>query len=132
LSSRASDHIRLDPKYGVNPSLLQCFVCGEDVGVALMGRLKGGAEAPHRVCIDQEPCEKCKDHMKQGVILISVDESRSEDMKNPHRTGGWCVVRDEALDFIQPDELREDILKRRVAFIEDAAWDEIGLPRRKQ
>jgi hypothetical protein len=125
--------IRLSEQHGVNPSLMQCFVCGEDVGVALLGKLPGDEQAPHRICFgpNDEPCDKCKDHMKMGIILISVRDGEEGD--NPYRTGGWCVVREEAikrwLEEGDNEELLTDILKRRMAFLPDEVWDMIGLPR---
>jgi hypothetical protein len=69
--------------------------------------------------------------MEQGVILISVDEKKSGgDMQNPWRTGGWCVVKDDAIKRMGMDpKLEEDTLKKRVAFIQDEAWNLLGLPR---
>lgn len=148
---RSRDSIQLSEEHGVNPSLEQCFVCGESKGVVLFGQISNKrAEAlndaglstgwssrdndhaaPRQVCMDQEPCNECKKHMKMGIILISVDEEKSgKDMQNPYRTGGWVVVTE---DFIKrtfnPPELVEDVLKRRMAFMPDEAWDMIGLPR---
>ena len=140
--------IHLSPSHGVNPALEVCFFCQEARGVVLLGRFNperrfgkkiaetlegppGDAKAPHKVVMDREPCDKCKELMQQGIILISVDEKKTgEDRDNPWRTGGWVVVRDEALRrWISTPELLEDILKRRVAFLPDGAWDLLGLPR---
>lgn len=120
--------ITLSPKHGVNPMLTTCFFCGEASGVALLGRLKGDEEAPRQACIDKEPCQKCKDMMKQGVILISVRDGESGE--NPFRTGGWVVVKNMFIERVfNPPELVADVLKKRVAFIPDEAWNLIGLPR---
>lgn len=135
----------LDNKHGVNPSIETCFICGEDKGLILWGQLRSRqveafkaagipmpshGEAPRRLTLNEEPCTKCEEHMKQGIILISVDEGKTEDMRNPYRSGGWCVVTEEAVRrIVQPEELMNDILKKRVAFIPDDAWDIIGLPR---
>lgn len=121
--------IVLSPQHGVNPMLPVCFFCQQETGeVALLGRLPGDAEAPHRAVLNMEPCGKCKEWMSKGVILISVEKDASGE--NPYRTGGWCVVKDQALrDIVQPPELLVAILKKRVAFIPDDAWDALGLPR---
>lgn len=50
-------NIKLSPKHGVNPSMLQCACCGKDMGLALFGRLKGDAEAPR--IIKNDLCEDC-------------------------------------------------------------------------
>lgn len=123
--------LQLSEKHGVNPSITQCFVCMKEVGLALFGKMKGDVEAPRKVCLpDDPPCEECSNLMEQGVILISVDESKSPDLQNPWRTGGWVVVRDDFIErVVQPDTLKDSILNKRMAFIPDEAWDMIGLPR---
>jgi hypothetical protein len=94
--------------------------------------------------------------MKQGILLISVrdgefdaiakdqesyklsyDRASAYERKhfrqfvpNPYRTGGWCVVKEDAVKrFVQPPELLADILRHRWSFIDDATWELIGLPR---
>lgn len=95
------------------------------------GEYVADPEAPRRVCLNKKPCAKCEGFMKQGIILISVDEEKSkDDPQNPYRTGGWVVVTE---DFIRrtfgPDELLQNVLRMRVAFMPDDAWDKLGLPR---
>lgn len=123
--------IRLSPKHGVNPSVGQCFYCLQDDGtIVLPGMLKGDAEAPRRACWTKEPCPKCKEWMKVGIIMISVDEKKTEDPEDPWRTGRFAVVKEEAFKRwgIGPKELKDDILKRRVCFVPDDAWEKLGLP----
>lgn len=82
-----SRSIRLSEKHGVNPSLINCFFCGESKGIALMGRLKGDAEAPRSCVMDYEPCDKCKAMFDQGVLLIGVTTTQPSDGRPPpHRT----------------------------------------------
>ena len=123
--------IYLSPAHGVNPALEVCFYCQKERGVVLFGRLKGDAEAPRTVVLNKEPCDNCKELMGRGIILISVDESKSDDSQNPWRTGGWVVVHERALRRwgIKSAELLETICKQRVAFLPDDVWDKIGLPR---
>jgi hypothetical protein len=129
--------MRLHPKHGVNPCIPTCFYCGEGKNeIILLGAMSkhitGHDEAPmHGPCFDKEPCDKCKGYMKQGIILISVDAAKSDDHSNPYRTGCFCVVKEEAVKRwgINSQELLDSILKDRVAFIPDDAWDKIGLPR---
>jgi len=123
--------IRISEKHGVNPSLSQCFVCMEAKGLVLLGKLPGDKEAPRQMCIDKEPCDKCKAWMEQGVILISVKDGEEND--NPYRTGGWVVIKDEAIRrMVKPQELCDSIIARRMAFVPDEAWDAMGLPRENQ
>jgi hypothetical protein len=141
-------HINLSKEHGVNPGLENCFYCNEPKGVILYGAIGRGSkmhkavksaglelgrngEAPNGLVMDYEPCHKCQEYMKQGVILISVRGTDDEkERRNPYRTGGWVVVKDELIErIVHPKELADAILEKRVAFIPDEAWDMIGLPR---
>lgn len=143
-------NIRLSPRHGVNPTLTCCFFCGKESGVALLGHLPDfkarknlgediaktlsgpvdDREAPRRLILDREPCDECKGWMEQGIILISVDEAKTVDRQNPYRTGGFVVLKEEAVRKIfSPPELVENICKTRMAYMPDETWDKLGLPR---
>jgi len=120
----------LDPKHGVNPTITQCFICGEAKNeIILTGRkakqIFGTEKAPMQACVNKVPCDKCKGYMKQGIILISVRNGTEQE--NPYRTGGWCVVKEEMMLRVFKKEA--PLFKSRVAFIEDEMWDKLGLPR---
>ena len=103
----------------------QCYLCGEDDGtIIFMGHLRGDAEAPRRMVASKEPCPKCRERMKLGVILIGVSDTDSD-----YRTGHYAVVKDEAIKrMIQPEEMAEKILRKRVAFVPLGVWVKAGLP----
>lgn len=119
----------LSTKYGVNPAIPLCFFCNKPKNeVILAGRLKGDVEAPRAAVWDQRPCAECKGFMERGVILISIKNGESGD--NPYRTGGWCVVTEDFVRRLVTSEfLCDEILRQRVAFVPDEAWDTVGLPR---
>ena len=120
--------IRLSPKHGVNPAIPKCFVCGEDKNeILLVGLMRGDREAPKSAAWNTEPCDQCLEHMKTGVILISVRDGEEES--NPYRTGGWAVVRDEAITRMVSAVQCDQILEKRMAFVPDEVWDALGLPR---
>jgi len=123
--------IRLSEKHGVNPSISTCFYCGQDKNeLILAGKMKGDVEAPRRAVWSKEPCDQCKGFMKKGIICISVDEEKTTDKENPYRTGCFAVVKQAVIErAIQPQELVDDVLKKRVCFIPDDAWDKLGFPR---
>lgn len=101
--------IRLSEKYGVNPSITMCFWCGEDTGVALLGRLKGDKKAPHKCVADYEPCNSCKENRAQGITFISIGQDERP-------TGAWIVLTEDAvLRMVSPGPLLDQILKTRVA-----------------
>ena len=121
----------ISPKYGVNPAIPKCFLCGEDKNeIILFGKLSEDKEAPQKAVFDKEPCDKCKEYMTIGIILISVRDGESGE--NPYRTGGWVVIKDDFIKrCVQPEELSNIILLNRFSFVPDDAFDMLGLPREK-
>ena len=89
------DSIRISKKYGVNPSMMTCFYCGEVTSIALMGKLPGDVEAPRQCCCSIEPCEKCAEKYKDYVLMV---EAKSSDPKNPQPTGRWFALKKEVLN----------------------------------
>ncbi len=120
--------INLSPKHGVNPAIPICYVCLKPKNeIILAGRLKDDAEAPHAAVWDYQPCATCEAFMTPGIILISVKPGESGN--NPYRTGGWAVVKEEAVRrMLTHPPLVEDICKRRMAFMPDDVWNALGLP----
>jgi len=86
----------------------------------------------HRVgVIDMEPCSKCKELMELGILMISTRDGESG--RNPYRSGGWVVVKEQAVkDMLNEGPLLDDILALRWCFLEDNVWDAVGLPRGKE
>lgn len=126
-----SDSIRLHPRYGVNPMIPRCFFCGAQKNeIVLLGAAcLGEAPMTGHLAGDLEPCDDCGEVMKHGVILISCRTDTPDDQKdNPVRTGGWVAVSDDAVRRWF-GESAEHLLKSRVGFLADDAWDKIGLPR---
>jgi len=100
------------------------LLCKEPKEVLIEKRLKN--RLPKLQLYDMEPCEKCKGYMKQGVIVIPFDESKTDfeetikvpnpkfkspystphedmmiDTKTPNfYTTGFFVLKDEALQRI--------------------------------
>lgn len=133
--------LRLHHEHGVAPFLTACFLCGESNGLVLAGmacnkiaQAAGQPEGYSRwgnkpICMDKEPCDKCKGYMKQGIILIGVDEKKTTDMDNPYRTGRFAVIKEEAVRrMLKPGELLEDICRKRVAFMPDEVFEMLGIP----
>jgi len=108
-------NIRLSPKYGLNPSMSMCFLCGgEKNEIILPGLLKDDREAPKQAIWNKEPCEKCKSILDVGVMFIEVrdDESGNE----PFRTGKIVGIREEAVFRMVPGYN----LKERICYIEES------------
>lgn len=118
-----SGSIRLHRDHGLNPTITQCFFCGKDKNeIALLGAAYKG-EAPMHMCIDKEPCDECKKLMDMGVLLICV--KNGSDRNNPYKTGPISVIKVETAQRI----FGSSIGNGRVAFLEEEAWDKLGLPK---
>lgn len=98
--------IKLSEKYGVNPTIPVCFFCGEEKNeVALLGKItdkhtREEIEAPMKMVLDYEPCDKCKEQWSKGVAIIEVtknDLGRPEIAPNAQPTGRIVVLKPEAL-----------------------------------
>jgi hypothetical protein len=125
--------IKVSEKYGVNPTIPICFWCGETRNeIALLGKLKGDAEAPKQAIIDYNPCDKCKEKMDQGITMIQAKEVPCVEGQAPLRkgaypTGKWVVVKEESLDIFTP-ETKKQLLEQRKCFVDVETWKKIGLP----
>lgn len=121
-------------------ALTKCFFCGGDGNIiiprTLTQKVANSVEEMHGKVVDMNPCNKCKELMKQGVILITFDPAKSEKdwnkhgpVPNPYRTGGFFVVKDEAVRRIFNDEggATAFALKYRWIFIEHAVAVQLGL-----
>lgn len=116
--------ITLHKKHGLCPVIPVCYLCGASKNeIALLGNAwRGDDEPPRNLCLDKEPCDNCKALMDRGILLISVKPGTE---RNPYRTGAICVIKEEAAKRIFGDAIG----KSRAAFVDDEAWDKIGLPR---
>ena len=130
--------IILHRKYGVNPTMTTCFYCGKSKDILLVGAsvskfkeaglAKPDGEMNQNIgVVDMEPCNECKKLMEMGIMFISVRDGESG--KNPHRTGKMSVLKEDAVRRLLNPPAFERICKSRFAFIEDATWDEAGLPK---
>ena len=91
--TKAEDSILLSPKHGVNPSITHCECCGKEIGIALLGKLKGDAEAPRDIAMGL--CDDCQKVIDQdGLMIIEVRDGESG--KNPYRTGRLVGITKEA------------------------------------
>ena len=133
-------NIYLHKEHGLNPTMNTCFYCGKTKDILLVGaRVSKFKEAGladstgkmnmHIGVTDMEPCSKCAGYMKQGIILVSCKDDTEPE--NPYRTGGWLVIKEEALGKMIDTKLFEQIKKTRFSFVPDDAWDMLGLPRGK-
>ena len=93
-----------------------CFICLEPKSILLDRRLKETLE--DKMITDMEPCDKCKEHMKLGIILVRAN--RDGDQFN----GAHVVVKEETVrEIFEGSKQLDVIMDKRIAIIEDKAFD---------
>lgn len=109
-----------------------CPLCGKPQdGPILIGRTTVTTEnnkieklQGQVIGIMKEPCNECKELMKKGFLLIGVVEKKTEDRKNPYRSGNiWVMKMGKAKKIFN-----EEIMKGGAAFIDVNIAEMIGLP----
>lgn len=116
--------IKISKKHGLNPSLVCCFFCGEEKEIALFGKIdKLDSVAPSRVVLGYDPCDKCKEKFKEGILVIEcieeVFDNRPLIQQGLYPTGRWCVLREEAVcRMINNTSLLDDILERKTMLVD--------------
>lgn len=133
---------------GNHVAMTRCFFCGEGSTILLHKRL-GDVSAFHDKVVDMEPCTKCRGFMEMGVILIAIDDEKSDKgwnippdmgsrdhgrwMPNPYRTGGFFVVTDSFIQRVfSPKALTDQIIKMRWTFIDHVAAEKLGLTKTEE
>lgn len=115
--------IRISEKFGVNPSVDTCFICGKETSVVLFGTAykdKNGktAEAPRNVCTG-DICDNCKQIIEEGgIFFIGVKDGESGN--NPYRIGKYAAVKEEAVKRMFPD-----FPYKKINYIEETAYNQI-------
>jgi len=114
--------IRLHPKFGLNPTIPICIYCDKERNeVALLGAAYPG-EAPMRMAIDEEPCDKCLAQMVQGITLFGVVDGESR-----RRTGRFIVLTEEGARKLFSENIIEGVLRRGCAEMDEQVLNQILL-----
>ena len=105
----------------------RCYYCGKESGQLIDNKFQNILNQETNT-FDVEPCIECKDHMKDGIIVITVEDNTSLDefdkpIPNPVRTGQFGVVTEDFVKaLVTDDDLQEEIIKSRYMFMEDSIW----------
>lgn len=121
-----------DDKFQVALTKLACPVCGtpQNGDLVMNTRLTTTdaekVKAMHQQVVGymKEPCDKCKELMAQGFLFIGVVAAKTDDPKNPYRSGNqWVVTHDYARRLYdgKPPE-------KGVAFIDVLDAQSLGFP----
>ena len=115
--------IKVSEKYGINPSVDTCFICGKETDVVLFGtsyKDKNGktAEAPRNVCTG-DICDNCKQIIDEGgIFFIAVKDGESGN--NPYRTGQIGALKEEAVQRMFPD-----FPYKKINYMEESVYKQI-------
>lgn len=111
--------LKVSKEFGLNPSRVVCILCGQFYAIALLGHNKGKEAPPH---IHSGVCPECEGFMKEGIILVEVSNDLSR------KAGGFVVIQEECvLDAMKEGEKKEQVKKKRYAFIPEEQWNAMGL-----
>jgi hypothetical protein len=117
--------VTLHKQHGLNPTLVNCFICGETAHIALVGsqskKIFGQEEAP-RECIDGSICDRCQGVIDNGGVFF-IEVKDGETGKNPYRTGSLWGIRREAAEKIVNDST---LLDKGIVWIEQSTAKQIG------
>ena len=89
-------------------ALTKCYFCGEGADIIINRLLTKKAAQQvallHNQVISRELCPKCKEYMKQGIIVITFDDSKTppntSSTDDLYRDGGFYVIKDEAIEHL--------------------------------
>jgi formylmethanofuran dehydrogenase subunit B len=120
-------------KLGVALTNLVCPICGKvcDNQIIMNTKLtykeadKVRELHGQNVGFSEKPCEECSEAMKEAVMFIVVDASKTTDMKFPYRTGELFGIR---YSKVEEMGLDKEILEKRVCYIDYNHAKAMGLP----
>lgn len=126
--------LRLHKEHGVNPTIPVCFFCREEKGEIVLFGASYQEEAPMRMIMDYEPCDKCREQFKAGILLIETTTiptltGQPSIQEGLYPTGRhWLITEDafkRAFEGIN-DALMNVILIKRTCFIPPGLAGNLG------
>lgn len=109
--------LRLHPKFGVNPTIPDCFYCRKPKNEVLLLGAAYRKEAPSGgMVVGLEPCDECKEKYKNFSLLIEANDNPGQ---NPTPTGNFAAVKFDAFSKIF------DVPPRKIFFIEPVAFKKV-------
>lgn len=110
--------IRLHPKFGLNPTMPVCIICGKEKGeIALLGASYRD-QTPMHMIVGVEPCDTCREkYLGLGVLLV--------EGKGEHHTptSSIAVIKTEAFQKI----FNTPVPERHIAIVEEGVLQKIGV-----
>lgn len=125
----------MSDKLGVAIVKYICPICGEakeDLqAIALNSRLTRAdarrVESMHNkvVGFSSEPCKECQSYIDQGAFfVIGIDSERTDDMKNPYRSGHLVGIK-KSSEFYQ--HLPEEYKHKNAVYMDYREMKKLGM-----
>lgn len=117
MAKKKNKGIRLSEKHGVNPSLIVCMLCGKETGaIALLGKLKGDAEAPKYIHTG-DICDNCKKKLEDEKqrVFVNLKENKYITLPDSCLSKDYLSrVKDTRVIYLPADNFKiiEDELKK--------------------
>ena len=139
----AKDSIELSPKYGLNPTIKMCFYCGEESGeIAIMGRIRekgangkpvkdSDIEAPRQMLLDYQPCEKCKEKLKDKFLIYRTEPAEGRlpvFARDRIATAYVGIPKEKAKEFLDDclnisEEEKEHVIEKNGLMLDNEGFD---------
>lgn len=118
--------IRIHPEFGMNPTMPVCRWCDQPTGqIALLGA-SYEKEAPMHMVLNDNPCDKCKANMAQGLTIIEMPEGYA-GKSLAERTGRWCVMSWEGAEHMLNDDMLTVARSQKVMLIHPSTANKLGI-----
>jgi len=133
------------PKWGMNPTHLGCYACGERFDEVFLFGDSLDAKAPPVSCFPEESsqhriCDVCEEHMAQGIIYVLVNPTKVTMKRNEDgtmeediefsRTGTYLAMTEYAIREMYEDEPEkaDGALEYRIHLLTPPQWEAYGFP----
>lgn len=109
-----------------------CPCCGkkdDDQSEILIHQRFGDlSEIDHKITGFGNFCKECQEITTKAVACVVVDQSKSEDIQNPYRTGNIFGLSEEWANRALSGKMLADVLRKRMFFMDYKDAIEMGLP----
>ena len=99
------DTIRLHEKYGLNPTIPICYLCGKERNEIALRGADYKEETPKDMVIDRVPCQECEERLVEYAAMIEMESEEAGV------TTGRVL-------WIKRDRLTPDDREQKIFFIE--------------
>lgn len=109
-----------------------CPCCGkkdeEQSEIVLHTRFGDLSEIHNKITGFGHLCKQCQELTAKAIACVVVDSSKSDDMKNPYRTGNLFGLSEEWCNKCFKEPMAKEVITRRMFYMDYKDAIAIGLP----